>query len=372
MTLYVYTVSVIKKGKFNMANYLRFGQSLMKYLPTAEGCTSTVKLSKKGIESLAKKNPELGKVIEEMTRGAENSTLEIAQKAKGNYAIAGFKIRNGETVLGKGAYSTSTGANGVVEKMHVESGDIITTVTKEGDKIVSKDVTKADLEKLALERLKKQISNKEDAYQLVDEMLQVSNLRAEGGITWIWSDFENSLAKKLTNMSFEERNMIRKLSEDMKKEGISSMFNSNKWVVKWPKQGAREEVKHKLVFLNKIECDNKGIKLPMSDLYKNSNEDVYIRFDNQDALLKDLNSDNILKRMKAQFEVIKEYKKEAGKTIGNDPWNYHSRGPERSHTYSSGREHVAFGTTPDTNYRDVMRALSETKRKLGVNNQQWL
>ena len=154
MTLYVYTVSVIKKGKFNMANYLQLGQGLMKHLPTAEGCTSTVKLSKKGIEALAKKNPELGKVIEGMTRGAENPTLEIAQKAKGNYAIAGFKIRNGETILGKGAYSTSTGANGVVEKMHVESGDIITTVTKEGDKVVSKNVSKSELAKAAQEKAK--------------------------------------------------------------------------------------------------------------------------------------------------------------------------------------------------------------------------
>lgn len=137
-----------------MANYLQLGQSLMKHLPTAEGCTSTVKLSKKGIEALAKKNPELGKVIEGITKGAENPTLEIAQKAQGNYAIAGFKIRNGETILGKGAYSTSTGANGVVEKMHVESGDIITTVTKEGDKVVSKDVSKSDLARVAQEKAK--------------------------------------------------------------------------------------------------------------------------------------------------------------------------------------------------------------------------
>ena len=150
----MYIVSVIKQGRFNMANYLQLGQGLMKHLPTAEGCTSTVKLSKKGIEALAKKNSELGKVIEGMTRGAENPTLEIAQKAKGNYAIAGFKIRNGETVLGKGAYSTSTGANGVVEKMHVESGDIITTVTKEGDKVVSKNVSKSELAKAAQEKAK--------------------------------------------------------------------------------------------------------------------------------------------------------------------------------------------------------------------------
>ena len=110
-----------------MANYLQFGQNLMKHLPQAEGCTSTVKLSKKGIEALAKKNPELGKAVAEFTEGATNPTIEIAQKAQGNYAIAGFKIRNGETILGKGAYSTSTGANGVVEKINNERISLLWT-----------------------------------------------------------------------------------------------------------------------------------------------------------------------------------------------------------------------------------------------------
>lgn len=138
-----------------MANYLQLGQALAKHLPMTEGCTSTVKLSKKGIEALSKKNPELGKVISEFTEGATNPTLEIAQKAQGNYAIAGFKIRSGETVLGKGAYSTSTGAKGAVEKMHVEKGDIITTISKEGNaEAVVSDVSKTDLVKAAQEKAK--------------------------------------------------------------------------------------------------------------------------------------------------------------------------------------------------------------------------
>ena len=118
-----------------MANYLQFGQALAKHLPMSEGCTSTVKLGKKGIEALAKKNPELGKVIAEFTEGVTNPTLEIAQKAQGNYAIAGFKIKNGETILGKGAYSTSTGAKGAVEKMHIETINMVHRICKEGDNI---------------------------------------------------------------------------------------------------------------------------------------------------------------------------------------------------------------------------------------------
>ena len=117
-----------------MANYLQLGQGLMKHFPQMEGCTSTIKLGKKGLEQLSKKNPELGKAIAELTEGVSNPTIEIAQKAQGNYAIAGFKIRNGETVLSKGAYSTSNGANGVVEKMHLEQDGIITTISKENGK----------------------------------------------------------------------------------------------------------------------------------------------------------------------------------------------------------------------------------------------
>ena len=82
-----------------MANYLQLGQGLMKHFPQMEGCTSTIKLGKKGLEQLSKKNSELGKAIAELTEGVSNPTIEIAQKAQVNYAIAGFKIRNGETVL---------------------------------------------------------------------------------------------------------------------------------------------------------------------------------------------------------------------------------------------------------------------------------
>ena len=65
-----------------MANYLQFGQALAKHLPMTEGCTSTVKLGKKGIEALSKKNPELGKVIEGMdiVHNIENVEVKILEK----------------------------------------------------------------------------------------------------------------------------------------------------------------------------------------------------------------------------------------------------------------------------------------------------
>ena len=136
-------------------NILKLGQGLAKCLPMSEGCASTVKLSKQGIEALAKKNPELGNILSGITEGAANPTLEIMHKAQGNYAIAGFRIKSGETVLGKGAYSTSNGANGVVEKMHFEKGDVITTISKEGkaEPIIS-ETSKTELAKAAQERAK--------------------------------------------------------------------------------------------------------------------------------------------------------------------------------------------------------------------------
>ena len=137
-----------------MQNYLKLGQGLMKHLPQAKGSSAAVKLGKEGIEALAKENPELGRVVAELTGGAKNPTLEIAQKAQGNYAIAGFKIRSGETVLGKGAYSTSQGARGIVEKMHVENGDIITTISKEGEDVVSRSASKKELARAAQEKAK--------------------------------------------------------------------------------------------------------------------------------------------------------------------------------------------------------------------------
>ena len=154
-----------------MANYLQLGQALAKHLPMTEGCNSTVRLSKKGIEALAKKNPEFGKAIAEITEGVTNPTLEIAQKAQGNYAVASFKIRNGETIVGKGAYSTSTGANGAVEKMHVEKGNIVHRIHKEKD-VISEIATfkpiKSYRDKI-LEMSQKPEYNKYELKKLINE-----------------------------------------------------------------------------------------------------------------------------------------------------------------------------------------------------------
>ncbi len=154
-----------------MANYLQFGQAIAKHLPMSEGCASTVKLSKKGIEALAKKNPEFGKAIAEVTEGVTNPTLEIAQKAQGNYAIASFKIRNGETVIGKGAYSTSAGAKGTAEKVHFEKGNMVHSIYKEGD-VISEIATfkpiKSYREKI-LEMSQKPECNKYELKKLINE-----------------------------------------------------------------------------------------------------------------------------------------------------------------------------------------------------------
>lgn len=117
-----------------MVNYLQLGQSLMKHFPQTEGCTSTIKIGKKGMEALGKRNPELSKLFSELTNGITEPTVEMAQKIKGNYGIAGFKIYSGDSVISKGAYSISQKADDVVEKVHIESDGIITKIAKENGK----------------------------------------------------------------------------------------------------------------------------------------------------------------------------------------------------------------------------------------------
>ena len=210
-----------------MANYLQLGQALAKHLPMTEGCTSTVKLSKKGIEALAKKNPEFGKAIAEVTEGVANPTLEVAQKAQGNYAIAGFKIKNGETVIGKGAYSTSAGTNGTVEKMHFEKGDIIANVFREGSaNPVTKEVSKAELARIKQEKAKasefmtKELPNLNPGERILRRKLKNGNVietlsRTDGSIcTTVTKPDGNWYSRNKiitsTDLSPEETNLLKK------------------------------------------------------------------------------------------------------------------------------------------------------------------
>lgn len=117
-----------------MTNYLEIGRALMKHLPLLDNSTQTIKLGQNAINTLSKKNPELGKILTGLTEGIAEPTIEIAQKAKANYAIAGFKVHSGNKLLTKGAYSSSKGSNGIVEKAHVEANGVLTKIASENGK----------------------------------------------------------------------------------------------------------------------------------------------------------------------------------------------------------------------------------------------
>ena len=78
---------------------------LVSYVPKAEGSQGTIKLAAKQLEQIAEKEPEVGKVIQELTKGAKNPTLEIGYKAQSNYSIAGMRLRDGKNTLASGAVS---------------------------------------------------------------------------------------------------------------------------------------------------------------------------------------------------------------------------------------------------------------------------
>lgn len=78
---------------------------LVNYVPKAEGSQGTIKLAAKQLEQIAEKEPEVGKVIQELTKGAKNPTLEIGYKAQSNYSIAGMRLRDGKNTLASGAVS---------------------------------------------------------------------------------------------------------------------------------------------------------------------------------------------------------------------------------------------------------------------------
>ena len=295
-----------------MANYLKLGQGLMRHLPQAKGSSSTVKLGKEGIEALAKKNPELGKVIAEFTEGIKNPTLEIAQKVQGNYAIAGFKIRSGETVLGKGAYSTSKGAKGIIEKMHVEKGDAITTIFKEGEEVISKSASKKELEKLAIEKKKKLISEVDDIKKFINEL---ENLDSSRGFHANFMDSQN--IELLEKLPFEARYKIRELSKKLKKEDIYCMLEADgKYGLEYSYQIPRalnhnDTGRRVLVFkpAGENKSTNEGIELILKSSFPEKARIINVKLENQEQLVKDLNSPSLIDRLKAQCEIVQQVKK---------------------------------------------------------------
>ena len=203
-----------------MVNYLQLGQNLMKHFPLAEGCSSTIKLSKKGIEALGKRNPELGKLLSGLTDEIAEPTVVIAQKMKGNYGITGFKIRSDDSVISKGTYSISKAANDVVEKVHVESDGLITTISKEKGKINTK-ITDRDEIIDATKKLEPKVSkwsHEENVNSFFNRQADVIK-GLDKNNNWIKQD--------LIHLSPKELKLLEEVMDDAAKKGIKIPYGKD-------------------------------------------------------------------------------------------------------------------------------------------------
>lgn len=106
-----------------------FMSKLVKNLPKMEGSKGTVTLGCKQLEAMG----EHGKEVAEAMRCVDASTLDVAYKAKSNYSIAGFRLKNGQKVVGNGAVSLENpGAQNSVMKYRVSLGENGRTMTSNG------------------------------------------------------------------------------------------------------------------------------------------------------------------------------------------------------------------------------------------------
>lgn len=106
-----------------MAISLNTFKSIAKMLPRLEGSKGTLTLTSKQIEQIAAKDARAAEYLGNLTQGINNPTLEIAYKAKSNYAIAGLQVRQGKDIVRKGAVSFSPDKNGQIGKYHYSNND---------------------------------------------------------------------------------------------------------------------------------------------------------------------------------------------------------------------------------------------------------
>lgn len=100
-----------------MANLMGIVGKVMNFIPKTQGAKGALSLGPKQLAELAKNNAKAGRVINGLTKGVKNPTLDIAYKAQQNYSIAGIKLRDGRKVLGQGAVSvTNPGSRDAVIK----------------------------------------------------------------------------------------------------------------------------------------------------------------------------------------------------------------------------------------------------------------
>lgn len=95
---------------------------IVKFIPKTEGSAARITLSQKQLAEISTRDSEAGKILQEVLKGVKNPKIDVAYKAKSNYAIAGMRLRDGNKVVGQGAVSlTNPGAADGVIKYHVSA-----------------------------------------------------------------------------------------------------------------------------------------------------------------------------------------------------------------------------------------------------------
>lgn len=95
---------------------------IVKFIPKTEGSAARITLNKTQLNLLTARDKEAGKILQEVLKGVNNPKIDVAYKAKSNYAIAGIRLRDGNKVVGQGAVSlTNPGAADGVIKYHVSA-----------------------------------------------------------------------------------------------------------------------------------------------------------------------------------------------------------------------------------------------------------
>lgn len=295
-----------------MIDYFNLGQAFIKNFQTTEG---TILLGEKGIKSFAKKNPELGKGLSELTEGITNPAIEILQKAQGNYSIACFKLKSGENLLEKGVYSTSKGTNGVVEKVHVESDGLITTMSKENGKTSTRIVEQPDSQdvKKFVEPQKHELSHEEKVgsfFKLQSDVIKGLDKNNH----WIQRD--------ISNLSSKELEELENLMNDAAKKGMKFPYDKDSEYIEMllpMTDGRKHQVKifpgfyeHNLnmrIFMDKDIPADKFKTYHDVSLSDNPPGAVHsFKIMLIDDLKKDLKSDNVLERLKGRKKLADKIK----------------------------------------------------------------
>lgn len=213
-----------------MVDYFEIGKCLMKNIPLAEGCSASFRVNQKGIQNITEKNPELGKALSELTEGIENPTVEIAQKAQGNYGVASFKIKSENNIVTKGAYSSSEGTLGNCEKVHIEENGVITNLTKENG-----TTTKTVRDISSIKGLEKANDNTTKTKIVKPHTEIVEDFITEYANTIKGMDTRNFWVREdLLKLTKEEMAELKTLADIARQKGIKIPYDKDKEFIEIP------------------------------------------------------------------------------------------------------------------------------------------